>query len=230
MPQSSEDRLLYLIKSRGPQTTGTIADRLTMSTVGARKHLTRLEADGLVRFEERRGGVGRPERVWTLTDKGHARFPDAHSDLTLELLGAVKAVFGDTGLERIVSQREGDTLKSYTAALKDCRTPEDRIRTLAEIRSREGYMAEWHLQDDGSYLLAENHCPICAAAWDCQGLCRSELTIFRTVLGEDVTVERTEHIIAGARRCAYRIAPHNNGSSGDTGSSNSVSENGDDHG
>lgn len=208
MPQSSEDRLLYLLKSRGPQTTADIADRLSMSTVGARKHLTRLEADDLVRFQERRGTVGRPERVWTLTEKGHARFPDAHSDLTLELLGAVKAVFGDQGLERIVSQREGDTLKTYTAALKECSTPEDRIRTLAEIRSREGYMAEWHPQEDGSYLLAENHCPICAAAWDCQGLCRSELKIFQSVLGDEVTVERTEHIIAGARRCAYRIAPN----------------------
>ena len=207
MPQSSEDRLLYLLKSRGPQTTANIAERLAMSTVGARKHLTRLEADDLVRFQERRGTVGRPERVWTLTEKGHNRFPDAHSDLTLELLGAVKAVFGDKGLERIVSQREGDTLKTYTAALKECNTPEDRIRTLAEIRSREGYMAEWHPQEDGSYLLAENHCPICAAAWDCQGLCRSELKIFQSVLGDDVTVERTEHIIAGARRCAYRIAP-----------------------
>lgn len=208
MSQSSEDRLLYLIKSRGPQTTGTIAERLDMSTVGARKHLTRLEAGELVRFQERRGSVGRPERVWALTDKGHARFPDAHSDLTLELLGAVKAVFGDAGLERIVSRREGDTLTTYTAALGDCRTLEDRVRTLAELRSREGYMAEWLHHEDGSYLLAENHCPICAAAVECQGLCRSELAIFRTVLGSDVTVERTEHIIAGARRCAYRIAPH----------------------
>ena len=27
----------------------------------------------------------------------------------------------------------------------------------------------------------------------------------RQVLGPDVTVERTDHILAGARRCAYRI-------------------------
>ena len=51
-----------------------------------------------------------------------------------------------------------------------------------------------------SFLLVENHCPICAAAAACQGLCRSELAIFRAVLGDDVTVERTDHILAGARR------------------------------
>ena len=57
----------------------------------------------------------------------------------------------------------------------------------------------------GSFLFVENHCPICAAAAACQGLCRSELAIFRAVLGTEFTVERVEHILAGARRCAYRI-------------------------
>jgi len=56
------------------------------------------------------------------------------------------------------------------------------------------------------FLLIENHCPICAAAAACQGFCRAELEVFRDTLGADVIVERTDHILAGARRCAYRIA------------------------
>ena len=55
------------------------------------------------------------------------------------------------------------------------------------------------------YLLVENHCPICSAAAQCQGLCAAELAVFRAVLGPDVDVERTDHILAGARRCAYRV-------------------------
>ena len=42
-----------------------------------------------------------------------------------------------------------------------------------------GYMARLEKGDDGSLLLVEDHCPICAAAIACQGLCRSELDIFR---------------------------------------------------
>ncbi|ARO29186.1 transcriptional regulator domain-containing protein [Rhizobium sp. NXC14] len=42
-----------------------------------------------------------------------------------------------------------------------------------------------------------------AAATACAGFCRSELETFRAVLGADV--ERSEHILTGARRCAYRI-------------------------
>ncbi|PJI50782.1 MarR family transcriptional regulator, partial [Methylobacterium radiotolerans] len=38
------------------------------------------------------------------------------------------------------------------------------------------------------------------------GFCRSELELFRKVLGEGVQVDREEHILAGARRCAYRVS------------------------
>jgi predicted ArsR family transcriptional regulator len=65
-------------------------------------------------------------------------------------------------------------------------------------------MASWEKEGD-SYLLVENHCPICAAAAACTGFCRSEQAIFEHVLGRDIRVERIEHLLAGARRCAYRI-------------------------
>jgi predicted ArsR family transcriptional regulator len=55
--------------------------------------------------------------------------------------------------------------------------------------------------------LIEHHCPICAAAKTCQGFCRSELEVFRDVLGPNVSVERESHIVAGAPRCVYRVQP-----------------------
>ena len=66
-------------------------------------------------------------------------------------------------------------------------------------------MADWREEPDGSLLLVENHCPICAAATACQGFCRAELDVFRAVLGPAATVERTEHIVTGGRRCSYVI-------------------------
>ncbi|MGF1939391.1 MAG: hypothetical protein RM347_034465 [Nostoc sp. ChiQUE02] len=58
---------------------------------------------------------------------------------------------------------------------------------------------------DGTLLLAEKHCPICAVATACIGMCRMELEIFQAALGEDITIERTEHILNGDRRCVYRV-------------------------
>ena len=65
-------------------------------------------------------------------------------------------------------------------------------------------MAESAAEGQG-YILVENHCPICVAATACQGFCRAELDTFRNVLGPDASVERAEHIVAGDRRCVYRI-------------------------
>ena len=57
------------------------------------------------------------------------------------------------------------------------------MRALAERRSTEGYLAEV-VTDDDDLILIEHHCPICTAATSCQGLCRSELEVFRAALGD----------------------------------------------
>ena len=57
----------------------------------------------------------------------------------------------------------------------------------------------------GGYLLIENHCPVCSAAAACTGLCNMELEVFRKSLGRDFLVKRIDHILAGARRCAYLV-------------------------
>ena len=206
MARSSEDRILFQLKARGEQTASDIGARLGMTPTGARQHLGRLEADGLVEAELQRQGRGRPKKLWRLTGRGHGRFPDRHADLTLELLRATKAVFGGKGLERLVRRREADSLLEYRHQVSQERTLAAKLAALADIRSREGYMASCSEEADGTFLFVEDHCPICAAAATCQALCRSELAIFRKVLGDAVTVERVDHVLAGARRCAYRIA------------------------
>jgi predicted ArsR family transcriptional regulator len=182
-----------------------VAERLGVSRQAALQTLERLAADGLVAHATERRGVGRPRRLWSLTDKAHGRFPDTHAQLTLEMLSAVRAEFGEEGVERLIARRERDAEAAYADALSPAITLESRLARLTALRVAEGYMAKWSREDDGTYLLVENHCPICAAAAACQGFCRAELSLFRKVLGPDVTVERTDHILAGARRCAYRI-------------------------
>jgi predicted ArsR family transcriptional regulator len=122
------------------------------------------------------------------------------------LIDAVRSTLGDAALERLIRVRETETLQTYRKALRGITMLADKLARLAEIRSREGYMAEWR-PDGAGFLLLENHCPICAAATVCQGFCRAELDVFRAALGPAVTIERTDHILAGARRCAYRIIP-----------------------
>lgn len=202
----AEARLLSLIKRRGPLRTSELAEALAISVEAARQQLNRLAREGLIEAQSERGGVGRPSQRWRLTAAAEARFPDAHADLTVRLIEAVRGELGEAALERLVMAHERRARATYLAEVADADGPAEKIARLAAIRTREGYMAEWD-DYDGVFLLIENHCPICAAAQACQGFCRAELDLFREVLGPGLEVTRTDHIAAGARRCAYRIVP-----------------------
>lgn len=198
-------RVLHAIKSGGPQSAEAIARRLKVTVVAARQQLGRLLDKGLVTFEDRRAGVGRPKRTWSLTEAGQGRFPDSHASVAVDLLRAIETSFGAEGIDTVIAAREREMRKVYVERLRPGRSLADRARLLAEQRREEGYMAEARRLPDGDILLVENHCPICVAAKACQGFCRSELTLFRDVLGPEIQVEREEHILSGARRCAYRL-------------------------
>ena len=205
MPSPADD-ILLLLKTYGASRTLAVAERLGVSRQAALQHLSKLAAEGLVEHATERAGVGRPRRSWSLTPKAQTRFPDTHAQLTVELIEAVREEFGAEGLDRLVTRRERATTDAYGAALADAAGLEERLSRLAALREAEGYMAGWRAMDDGTYLLTENHCPICAAAAVCQGFCRAELALFERLLAP-ARVERIEHITAGARRCAYRVTP-----------------------
>jgi predicted ArsR family transcriptional regulator len=144
--------------------------------------------------------------TWSLTAKGHGRFPDTHAQMTLELIEAVRSEFGDAGLVRLIDRREQAMAAHYERQLQGAGSLAARVQRLAALRSAEGYMAEIASLDDGRFVIAENHCPICAAAAACQGFCRSELALFAKLLAP-ARVERTEHVLAGSRRCSYLVTP-----------------------
>jgi predicted ArsR family transcriptional regulator len=205
MPSDNNSKLLYTLKSRGPLAASALARALGITVVGIRQHLAKLHADGLVAFDDQTGEIGRPKRFWRLTAKGHGRFPDTHGDLTVNLIGGIRAVFGEAGLDRLIEARQEAAMAAYRKALEPCPGLGNRVRTVARLRSEEGYMAEFEAEPDGGFLLIENHCPICAAAKTCQGFCRSELELFRAAFGAGTSVTRQEHLLSEGRRCVYRV-------------------------
>src|SRR6185369_5207886 len=135
------DRILFHLKTRGPAETLALANALGISRQAALQHLERLVADGLAQHVDERRGVGRPRRTWSLTQAAQARFPDTHAQLTLEMLDALRAEFGEAGIERLIARREAATAATYAEALARAAGLGARVARLAELRSVEGYMA-----------------------------------------------------------------------------------------
>jgi predicted ArsR family transcriptional regulator len=194
------------LKRVGACTVPELAEALDLTPAGVRQHIDALAENGLVEAQQRPpAGRGRPATEWHLTDLAAELFPDRHDDLTVGLIDALRASLGEDGLQRVIDARTAKQLKEYRNAIPAGSSIVKRVNALARQRTAEGYLAEVVRERDGSAVLIEHHCPICTAAQACQGLCRSELDLFRAALGDDVEVERTQHLLAGDARCAYRV-------------------------
>ena len=202
----SQDRIMQRLKTRGPQSVKILSKQLDMTTMGVRQHLAELESKGLVgQTQEERQTRGRPVHLWKLSAAGHGRFPDMHSQTTIELIDVIRSTLGEQSLNQLIAQRSDKIEAQYREQLGTI-APELQlqIEKLAQLRSDEGYMAEVRLLPDG-FMLIENHCPICTAATSCQQFCETELDLFQRLFEDKAVVTRTDHLLAGARRCAYKI-------------------------
>lgn len=201
---AENEKALTILKQQGPLSISAIADSMDVTVEGARFHLLKLEKNGFVKSMSKAEGRGRPKQIWSLTQKGHNRFPDAHAELTANLINMMRQTLGEDAVDQVIDQHQKSICSRYSSEINISEDLENRIAKLAEIRSREGYMADYKKEDD-HFLFIENHCPICSAAKVCQGFCQAEINIFKSVLGENVEIKRVEHIIKGARRCCYEI-------------------------
>ncbi len=201
----TSDKIIQQLKVQGPLTAKVLAEELNLTTMGVRQHLQSLEDDGAIIFEDKKAARGRPTRYWSLTAKSNSRFADRHEELTVQLIDSVQTIFGDQGLEQLISHREQTTFELYQAVIEQQKTLKNKLESLAKLRTDEGYMATTSVDENGVFWLLENHCPICAAASKCLNFCRSELNLFQSLFKGIAHITREEHIIEGARRCAYKV-------------------------
>ena len=197
--------VLDLLKRGGPQSAGALAEQLGVTAMAVRLHLYDLAEEGLLEETSKPQGRGRPTKIWSLTEAAARAFPDAHQGLALEMIGSIREMFGEEGLAKVIDRHSDSQLTAYREQLSGLDSIGARVRRLTELRTAEGYMAA-AAQDGDDWLLIENHCPICSAAKACTRLCANELDVFRKALGPDTSVTREDHLLAGARRCVYRIS------------------------
>jgi predicted ArsR family transcriptional regulator len=198
------DHLLVVEHATAPD----LAGRLSLTDAGIRQHLDALVEAGLVEpVKLAASGRGRPPMAYRVTAAAHDLYPDRHVDLTVELLSAMRRVLGDQAVANVLADRGATQRAAYQHEVSAKASLSKRVATLAAMRSAEGYAATSTSEPNGSVTLTEHHCPIAAAARSCGELCDAELTLFRSVLGPNVTIERREHLMAGDQRCSYSVRP-----------------------
>lgn len=207
-PKNTRHAILDILKREGAQEAKVLASSLGITPVAVGLQLASLVEEKLVSAEPepaQSGRRGRPVHRWTLTEAANRVFPDAHAILTAGLLGSLQEIYGAQGMQKILDARTRQQVEEYGRAVPSHAPLKDKVKALARLRDREGYMTEVESSPDGGFRLIENHCPICTAAKTCQGFCQSEWQVFSNLMGPGAKVIREEHLLSGGRRCVYSI-------------------------
>ncbi len=198
--------VLYAVRRRGEATAEQVAEQLDITVSGARQHLTALARDGLVETSELPSPAGRRGRrtlVYSATADADAYFPKAYGELTNELLGYVADTDREL-LDRLFAKRREARIEGARTRLASKRTLRSKVAELTRILDEDGYLASWEQFEPGGFRIVEHNCAIWAVAERYGQACTSELEFIRTVL-DGADVERVQHMVAGARRCAYEV-------------------------
>jgi predicted ArsR family transcriptional regulator len=202
-PERTKVRLLELVKRHGPQTAQDLAVRLEVSVPAARRHLGDLQEQGLLQSRtERPGGRGRPQHVFSLTERGEAAFPRTYSGLCVDVLRHVEALFGEGAVLKVLDARNVEIAARLQAELPEHLTLEDRLQRLAALLTDMGFDPVLE-QDGADTVLTQRHCPNLTVARQYGQLCDSELRLYAGLLGTPVF--RETRIACGQSACRYRI-------------------------
>lgn len=198
--------VLYAVRRIGDATAADVADALDMTVSGARQHLTALTEHGLVGATELPrpdGQRGRPQVSYSVTELADALFPKAYGALTNELLGYLADEDGTT-IDRLFARRRDTRIANAAQRLAPKRSLKAKVTELARILDEDGYIATAEAIGRNRFRIVEHNCAIATVARRYGQACISEIEFIRAVLPE-ATVERTRHIVAGDRQCAYEI-------------------------
>jgi predicted ArsR family transcriptional regulator len=199
--ESTRRQIVNLLRQRGGMTAKDLAAALAITSVGVRRHLARLEQEGLARATLVRQKMGRPTYVYVLTEQAQDLFPKNYQTLATQLLDAVSETKGEDAVNSIFAARMSQLLRQYRPRMegKDLAA---RVQELARIQEEAGYMAVWEKSGEG-FLLKEQNCAIYGVACRFQQACHFEIELFRRLLDADIT--RLEHQIKGERCCTYLV-------------------------
>ena len=208
---TKQDILKYLLKEV-QATALTLSTALKVSPQAIRRHLKDLEAEELIIYSSEQIGMGRPQHVYRLSEKGKERLRrevgDSYGKFTVSLLDTLTETVGRDQVSSILQKQWQRKAEEYRQHLPKG-SLQQRVATLVELRKAEGFMAEYYpveasQPEEEKFIFLEHNCAISNIAESFPSVCGHELEMFAAVL-PDCTVERTHWIIDGEHRCGYSI-------------------------
>jgi predicted ArsR family transcriptional regulator len=198
----TRQRIIKLINREGQLTVTDLSRELAITPMAVRQHLLSLERKGIVVYETKKYGIGRPVFVYKLTDKAKSSFPKVYERFTLEVLRIIEETEGRERLEKIFKVRKKNMQAKLEHAFADTSSLPEKIYRLARVLDSDGCMTEVK-EHPSEYHLTKYNCVLSGVTSKYPELCKHELDLYKNVFGKKVVREQCQRI--GQPSCIYKI-------------------------
>ena len=198
---TTREKILQILLQNPNSTVKELAEEVGINGISVRHHLTTLQADGLIRSEEARHGVGRPLLTYRLTELGAEKFPTRYLRLTNRLLDQLEQSLPVDKYSNLFKMIATEMAAEYSQKVTGLSLPE-RLEYLNNLMEKDGFNFTWH-REGNHYQVKEVNCPYFHVGTNHPEICSIDRELISTIL--DIPVEQIECVLSGNQRCVFRI-------------------------
>ena len=219
--ESTRDRVLHSVMMNGPITAAKLGKELGHTAAAIRRHLDKLEEEGLIEVKEmghKPSRAGRPARHYVVNPQGQSQWGSRNADVAIKAISRLYALGGERAVEEFARELAREQEARYTAMLEGTEKGPERIEALARALAADGYMGftrDVSIPTGRTPMRAKQicqaHCPVVDIAAAVPAICDAETEMFQRVLGVDV--RRLSTMAAGGHVCTTHV-PVERGSAG----------------
>ena len=166
---STKELILNLLLE-GSKTAGEIADKLKIQKSAIRTHLESLQTEQSVKSYFKIERLGRPRKVYELTESGRELFFPRRYDLVLSLvLQEIESTKGHEYMKKIVESIADNMSQDIREKIKKSSSSlEESIKILNSASNELGFMSSLYKEEDeddnNTYSIVSNNCIVHKAA------------------------------------------------------------------
>ncbi len=203
MSENTRERILRTLLESQRCTINDLAEAVGINPISVRHHIIKLEAQGLVSSEEERQGVGRPPKIYFLTDAGREEFPTRYLRLTNQLLDQLKATLPPATVNQLFANIAENMADGYLGSVDLSQlTMEERLDQLILLLRQEGFTVEWEREGD-RYMIHEISCPYYHVGESHPEVCTVDEALIANLLL--VPAQRVKCVLRGDTHCTYLV-------------------------
>lgn len=183
--------VLELLRRKQAASAEAISAELGITPNAVRQHLTNMERDGFVKSEPVRAKRGRPQLIFSLTEKADAAFPKRYGQLATMVLTELQDLAGPEVLDQLferMAHRHAATIEKDLEGLSF----EEKLERVVAWIGRAGTLAEATEEEEGVRVTIHN-CPFRNTAMKFPQVCTITPHLLIKLLGAPVSQGHSIH-------------------------------------